>query len=172
MAAINNGNMNYTRIDANALDVGFIVPGGGASNNAFPSFKATDKKTNRVNITVAMPQNSLKADALNNNDPDYKIIVQNKKIFEQVRQELLAAEAKACLYPQVPRNQALAQAAHWSNSRNKLGGPFGQASGFQEEQLQGLFRTDFLGLKPLTSKEWSMSGDAYTPEHQTLRWSS
>jgi hypothetical protein len=63
LSAVNTGSMNYQRIDATRLDIlgGIIVPGG-VAGAPFPALKATDKKTNKVEITVLMPQGRVQED--------------------------------------------------------------------------------------------------------------
>jgi hypothetical protein len=57
--AINSSSMNYQKIDASNWHSYFIVPG--SALNPFPMFKAIDKQTNSVAVTLTMPQaNSVK----------------------------------------------------------------------------------------------------------------
>lgn len=57
LTAVNTGSMNYQRIDATRLDIlgGIIVPSG-IAGAPFPALKATDKKTNKVEISLVIPQ--------------------------------------------------------------------------------------------------------------------
>lgn len=64
LSAVNQVSMNYQRIDAEKLDflTSIIVPGDGAKSFPFPSLKASSKATNRVQLTILLPQAMLKAD--------------------------------------------------------------------------------------------------------------
>jgi hypothetical protein len=66
ISAVNTGSMNYQKIDATRLDLfpSIIVPGNSALGFPFPALKATNKNTNRVALTVVMPQGLLKADQM------------------------------------------------------------------------------------------------------------
>jgi hypothetical protein len=82
LTAVNSGSMNYTKLDAERLDLrSFVVPGG--ANSPFPMFKGTDKNKNTVQLTVSMPQNSLKAESL---DATARKTIQ---AFEQARKDRL-----------------------------------------------------------------------------------
>ncbi len=54
LQAVNSLSMNYAKIDASSWHSYFIVPGN--SLNPFPSLKASDKSTNKVEVALTMPQ--------------------------------------------------------------------------------------------------------------------
>ena len=135
LTAVNTGSMNYNRIDADRLDLrSIIVPGGGV--NPFPSFKATDKNTNKVGLTVLMSQNSLKPEKLDKYTRD------TIKIIEEMRKDTRTAAAESLRSRDNLREADLTQEYFTQKAYTEL------LEEHQEFKSQcGLLKVDFLALK-------------------------